>query len=42
MRFDRGRAYGQSPGDLRIVQSLNHQGQHFTLALCQVEAGRRW
>jgi len=26
MRFDRGWTYAQSSGDLRIIQSLNHQG----------------
>ena len=40
MGFDRGWADGQPAGDLRIVQSLNHQGQNFTLALRQVETGR--
>ena len=32
---------GQPSGDLRIVQPLDHQGQHFTLALRQVKTGRR-
>ena len=41
MRFDRGRADGQPPGDLHIVQPLDHQRQNFTFALRQVEAGRR-
>ena len=40
MGFDRGWTYGQPSGDLRIVQSLDHQGQNFTLALRQVKAGR--
>ena len=39
MRFDRGWTDGQSSSDLRIVQSFNHQSQHFTLALCKVKAG---
>ncbi len=40
MGFDRGWTDCQSPGDLRIVQPFDHQGQHFTLALRQVETGR--
>ena len=40
MGFDRGWTYGQSSGDLRIVQPLDHQGENFTLALRQVKTGR--
>ena len=38
MGFNGGRADGQPSGDLRIIQSFNHQDQDFTLALRQVEA----
>ncbi len=39
MRFDRGRAEDQPPGDLGMVQALDHQGENFTLVLGQVQAG---
>jgi len=42
MRFDRGWAYGQSAGDLSVVQSLHHQGQDFKLALRQIKSWRWW
>ena len=41
MGFDRGWAYGQPSGDLRIVQPFDHQSQNFTLALRQGKAGRQ-
>ena len=37
--FDGGGADDQPPGDLSIVQALDHQGENFTLALGQVQAG---
>lgn len=37
--FDGGGAEDQPPGDLGIVQALDHQGKNFTLALGQVQAG---
>src|SRR3990170_236526 len=41
MGLDGGGADGQPRGDLRVVQPLDHQGQHYALALRQVEAGLR-
>jgi len=38
--FDRRRADDQLCGDLGVVQTFDHQGQHLALALRQVVAGR--
>lgn len=37
--FDGGGADDQTPGDLSIVQALDYQGENFTLAFGQVQAG---
>ena len=42
MGFNCRWTYGQSSSDLRIIQSFNHQGENFTFAPRQVEAGRLW
>lgn len=41
MRFDCGRTYSQSCGNLSIIQALDHQGQDFALAFRQVKTGRQ-
>ena len=40
MGFDRGWAYGQPSGDLRIVEPFDHQSQNFALTLRQGKTGR--
>jgi hypothetical protein len=37
VHFDGGWAVNQFSGNLGIVQSIDHQGQDFPLALCQIQ-----